>query len=61
MKITVETVKPIPGFSCLKMKPEIQEKNYRETKHLTKDELRKRLHEKTEKIRQREQNGQGTK
>jgi predicted phosphoribosyltransferase len=28
------------------MKQELQEKNYRETKHLTKDELRKLLHEK---------------
>jgi hypothetical protein len=52
----VETIKPISGFSCLKMKQEIQEKNYRETKHLTKDELRNLLHEKTEIIHQREQN-----
>jgi hypothetical protein len=56
MKMKVETVKSISGFSCLKMKQEIQEKNYRETKHLTKDELRNLLHEKTEIIRQREQN-----
>jgi len=30
---------PIPGFSCLKMKQEIQEKFYQETKDMTTGEL----------------------
>jgi hypothetical protein len=38
--MNVNDTKPILGFSCLKMKKEIQEEIYNETKDMTKDELR---------------------
>ena len=47
--------KPIPGFSCLKMKQEIQEKFYQETKDMTTDELLTRIREGTERFDKEQQ------
>jgi hypothetical protein len=46
--MNINDIKPIPGFSCLKMKQEIQEKIYCETKHMTKNELHEYLQKKIE-------------
>lgn len=39
--------KPIPGFSCIEMKHQIQEKIYEETKHMTSEERREYFHNKS--------------
>ena len=35
-------IEPIPGFSCVQMKRDIQSKIYEETKNMTPEELRER-------------------
>ena len=35
-------IEPIPGFSCVQMKRDIQAKIYEETKHMTPEERRER-------------------
>ncbi|MDR2757513.1 MAG: hypothetical protein LBC20_17610 [Planctomycetaceae bacterium] len=40
MKHKIEIPQPINGFSCLKMKQEIQEQIYKETKKMSKEEIR---------------------
>ena len=37
-KLDLSTIKPIPGFDCLKWKQERQAKIYEETKGMTSDE-----------------------
>jgi len=36
--LDLSTIKPIPGFDCVKMKREIQAQIYEETKDMTTDE-----------------------
>jgi len=36
--LDLSTIKPIPGFDCVKMKREIQAKIYEETKDMTSEE-----------------------
>ena len=47
-KIDLSTIKPIPGFDCLKWKQERQAKIYEETKHMTREEVRERLRKSVE-------------
>jgi hypothetical protein len=37
-KLDLSTIKPIPGFDCVKMKREIQAAIYEETKNMTSEE-----------------------
>ena len=41
--LDLSTIKPIPGFDCVKMKREVQAKIYEETKNMTWEEQRERL------------------
>jgi len=41
--LDLSTIKPIPGFDCVKMKREIQAQIYEETKNMTPKEQRERL------------------
>jgi predicted HTH transcriptional regulator len=38
----------IPGFDCIKMKRDIQAQIYKETKHMTREEIRERLRQSSE-------------
>jgi hypothetical protein len=45
-KLKWKIPEPISGFSCLKMKQEIQEQIYQETQNMTKEEIREYFHKK---------------
>ena len=46
--LDLSTIKPIPGFDCVKMKREIQAQIYEETKNMTPEEQRERLRKNSE-------------
>jgi len=50
--LDLSTIKPIPGFDCVKMKREIQAKIYEETKHMTWEERREHTRKASEKFRE---------
>jgi len=45
-------IQPIPGFSCVQMKREIQAKIYEETKNMTPEERRERTRQASERFRE---------
>ena len=51
-KIDLTQFKPIPGFSCIQMKRDIQAKIYEETKHMTPEELREYTRQGAERFRE---------
>ena len=48
--LDLSTIKPIPGFDCVKMKREIQASIYEETKDMTPEEQQERLRRNSEKF-----------
>jgi hypothetical protein len=48
--LDLSTIKPIPGFDCVKMKREIQAAIYEETKDMTPEEQQERLRRNSEKF-----------
>jgi hypothetical protein len=51
-KLDLSQFKPIPGFSCVQMKRDIQAKIYEETKHMTPEERRERTRRASESFRE---------
>jgi len=49
-KLDLSTIKPIPGFDCVKMKREIQAKIYKETKDMTREEEREYIRQASERF-----------
>ena len=45
-------IEPIPGFSCVKMKRDIQAKIYEETKDMTPEQRRERTRQVSERFRE---------
>ena len=45
-------IKPIPGFSCVEMKRDIQAKIYEETKDMTSEQRRERTRQASERFRE---------
>jgi len=45
-------IKPIPGFSCVKMKRDIQAKIYEETKNMTPEERREHTRQASARFRE---------
>ena len=50
--LDLSTIKPIPGFDCVKMKREIQTQIYEETKHMTWEERREHTRKESEAFRE---------
>ena len=52
-KLDLSTIKPIPGFDCVKWKQERQAQIYEETKHMNWEEQRERLRQAVERAERR--------
>jgi len=50
-KIDLTQFKPIPGFSCVQMKRDIQAKIYEDTKNMTPEERREYIRQGAERFR----------
>ncbi len=50
MRHELQNSRAVPGFSCLKMKQELQERVYRETEGMTDEEIREYIHQGAERF-----------
>ena len=50
-KLDLSYFQPMPGFSCVKMKRELQERIYRETEGMTGEEVREYIRQRAERVR----------
>ena len=58
-KLDLSQFKPIPGFSCLKMKEEIQAKILKETENMTTEEVLMYFRRKSEKFDNERKSAEG--